>query len=128
MNLVIGGTCQNKCQVACELFHIEKKDIADGEVCEMDEIFYCKAINHFHLYIRRLIREGQDTEKLIQNILAQNPDILLISDEIGYGIVPMDAGLRKWRECTGRICCEAAAASEKVVRVIAGRAQTIKGE
>lgn len=128
MKLVIGGTCQNKCKVACELFHMEKADFADGEVCEMDEIFNCKGMNHFHLYIRRLIREEKDTGHLIQDILTRNPDIVLISDEIGYGIVPMDAGMRMWRECTGRICCEAAAASEKVVRVVAGLAQIIKGD
>ena len=34
--------------------------------------------------------------------------MILVTDEIGYGIVPMDPFLREVRETTGRICTELA--------------------
>lgn len=127
MDLVIGGACQNKRQAACAVFNLNMEDIADGSICGFHEIFRCRALSDFHLLIRRMLEEGKDTQNLIQEIIGKNPNIVIISDEIGYGIVPMDARLREWRERTGRICCEAAAASEHVVRVVAGIPQFIKG-
>ena len=39
-------------------------------------------------------------------------DVLLVSDEVGYGVVPMDAFDRAYREAVGRICTKLAAYSE----------------
>lgn len=128
MKLMIGGACQNKRQAACEVWNIELREIIDGASCGFDEIFCCRAVSDFHIFIRRMLAEGKNPAELISKLSAQNPDIMIISDEIGYGIVPMDKDLRAWRECTGRICCEIAACSEEVVRVTAGIPQVIKGE
>ena len=50
----------------------------------------------------------------------------MISDEIGNGIVPMDAFEREYREQTGRILIELAKEAEEVIRVICGIGQKIK--
>lgn len=65
---------------------------------------------------------------LFETLKYQNPDIILISNEIGYGIVPLDRFERDWREKTGRICCLAAQESRSVIRVLAGNPVYIKGE
>ena len=38
----------------------------------------------------------------------KNPDLVLISNELGYGVVPMDVFDRNYRETTGRVCTEIA--------------------
>ena len=58
--------------------------------------------------------------------LQKEPDCILISDEIGNGIVPIDAFERQYREKTGRILIEAAKKADKVVRVICGVRQILK--
>ena len=54
------------------------------------------------------------------------PNRILVTDEIGYGIVPMDLFERDYREQTGRVCCELAARAEQVWRVCCGLGQRIK--
>lgn len=136
MKLVIGGAWQGKTKEACRIFEIKEAELADGRTCKMEEIYHCKGIHHFHEYVKRLLRGEWKTpenaktdfpENLGEALALRNPDILIISDEIGYGIVPVDAFERLWREQTGRICCEIAARSSSVIRVTAGVGIAIKG-
>lgn len=50
----------------------------------------------------------------------------VVCNELGGGIVPMDAMERDWREATGRLCCDIAAQADRVYRVCCGIAQCIK--
>lgn len=52
--------------------------------------------------------------------MQENPDAFVTADEIGCGIVPMEAFERGYRETDGRICQRIAAYSEEVHRVICG--------
>ena len=63
---------------------------------------------------------------LEEELLRVNPDIVLISNELGYGVVPVDAFDRKYREAVGRICTRMAAAAKCVVRVTCGIGTVIK--
>ena len=55
------------------------------------------------------------------------PDIVIVTQEIGYGLVPIDAFERRYRELTGRICTVLAANSDQVDRVVCGIGVTIEG-
>ena len=81
---------------------------------------------HLHELIREQLREGKDPEEAIDTFTAKNPSCILICDEIGNGIVPMDAFEREYRERTGRILIRLAEQAEEVVRVICGIGQRIK--
>ena len=50
----------------------------------------------------------------------------LVSQEVGYGVVPMDAFDRKYREAVGRVCTDLASKSKKVIRVVCGIGTVIK--
>ena len=65
-------------------------------------------------------------ENEIFDFVEKYPDCVIISDEIGNGIVPLDAFEREYRERTGRILVELAARAEEVERVICGIGQKIK--
>lgn len=83
-------------------------------------------VNHLHRYIREQLRHGIDPEALIENFRKEHPDCILICDEIGNGIVPMEAEERTYRERTGRILERLAAQADEVVRVVCGIGQKIK--
>lgn len=52
---------------------------------------------------------------------------VVICDEVGCGVVPLDAGERAWRERAGRLGCLLAEEADAVVRVCCGIPQVIKG-
>ena len=49
-----------------------------------------------------------------------------VSDEVGYGVVPVDAFRRAYREAVGRTCTKLASFSRKVTRVVCGIGTVIK--
>lgn len=51
---------------------------------------------------------------------------VIICDEVGCGLVPMDAAQRQVREDTGRLCIALAAHAQTVVRVVCGVANVIR--
>ena len=103
---------------------------ADGRECEEADLFWCSGIHHFHAYIRRAMEEGkqeEELEELAGRLILRNPEAVVVTDEVGCGIVPLEPFERDWREQTGRICTRLAAASRKVYRVILGIGKEIKG-
>lgn len=67
-----------------------------------------------------------DFANLAEKIQERNPDLIVISNELGYGVVPIDAFDRKYRESTGRLCTQLAAKSRQVIRVVCGLGMVIK--
>lgn len=124
MRIIIGGAHQGQLDWAKS--HYNEINWIDGSTCQMNDVFLCDGIFDFHIYIRRFMECGEDTETLAKRIIENNPNIYIVSDEIGYGLVPVDAFERHYREQTGRICTELAAFSEAVIRVVMGIGQVIK--
>ena len=124
MIMIIGGAYQGKLAFAKKMY----PDItwADGAVCGEEELYSCGGICHFHHYIERMIKAGKPVNDLAEKLINGNPAVILVTDEIGYGIVPVDRMEREYREQTGRVCTELAAYSEKVYRVMCGIGQVIK--
>lgn len=122
--MIIGGAYQGKRRYADQMY----PDIKwiDGKMCEEQEIFVSGGIYHFHEYIAERLSEGADLSDFPRELYAKNPEIVIVTNEIGYGIVPVDAFQRKYRETTGRICTELAALSEEVHRVVCGIGTRIK--
>ncbi len=61
----------------------------------------------------------------VQNCPAQ---ILIVSNEVGHGIVPDNALARKFREAQGRLNISLAAQADLVVQVTAGLPLVLKGQ
>jgi len=124
MILVIGGAFQGKSAYAKEHFETEGSWI-EGEVCEFNEIFSCSGIEHFHQFVRRFLNE-EELDRLPEQLVQINPQIVIVTDELGYGVVPVEAGDRAWREKTGRLCTRLAANAGEVHRVVCGIGMVIK--
>lgn len=70
--------------------------------------------------------EGRCPEEEILLFLDSCQDCIIISDEVGNGIVPINAFEREYRERVGKILIQVAERAEEVERVICKIGQKIK--
>lgn len=141
MKLITGGAFQGKLAFAQKQYHCTDGWL-DGADCPLPQVQWenggdvklpgpCKGIYHFHEYIRRMLEQGclQDgtqAASFAESLYRENPELIIVTSELGCGIVPMDPFDRAFRETSGRICTCLAAKSEEVVRVICGIGTRIK--
>lgn len=125
MKLVIGGYAQGKLNYICKREQLTDYELADAALPEAGSektvIFY-----HFHLWVKEQLKEGKDPEAKLLAYMKQQKDLIIISDEIGNGIVPLDPFERMYRDRLGRILTELAGQAEEVIRVLCGLGQKIK--
>ena len=88
MILVTGGCSQGKTEYALEKFQISRDEVAVVCICPSPMIYTTKLLYHFHEYIRRLIKEEQELS--VEELLQKNQDLILVTNELGYGVVPVD--------------------------------------
>lgn len=74
-----------------------------GEITE-EELLKAAGVLGFQEYIRKALKAGEDLTGLAEKLAQQDPDVILVSEEVGYGIVPADAFERQYREAVGRVC------------------------
>ena len=123
VHLIIGGAFQGKLQYAETLY--SKICWYDGAECQPEqlekELTKIDGIAHFELLVRRWMEDGRETEELTGLLMNRRKGlVVLISDEIGYGLVPVDAFERKYREAHGRLMTDLAAQAQRVDRVVCG--------
>ena len=90
MIFVTGGCFQGKQQWVLQNCQVQPFRVADGAVCSMEAIKSAGVLDHFHLLVRRWMQAGKIPADETEKILSDNPDIVIITDEIGSGIVPLD--------------------------------------
>ena len=140
MELHIGGFAQGKLEyVKCRYNENQKTEKLFVKVIDCVDSHYKKMLletecdvlilNHLHLWVRDLLDEGMEEEKIQTTILSwikSNPDAIVICDELGNGIVPIKKQERVWREQTGRLMIELAKQAERVERILCGLGQRLK--
>ena len=124
MRIITGGAFQGKRAFAEKLY--PGVEWTDGGRCALDEIRTCRAVYGFHEFVKRWLKQGKSWEELASLILEENRDLILICDEIGCGLVPVDAFEREYRESTGRVMNALAEQAERVDRVVCGIGRRIK--
>ena len=118
MKLVIGGFSQGK------LEFVKREWLSVQEGMLMDHA--PEVLEQLHIFVRNSLLAGRCPEHEVAEYVALHPDCIIISDEIGNGIVPMDAFEREYRERCGRILVNLAKEADEVVRVVCGIGQKIK--
>lgn len=132
MKLVIGGYAQGKLNYILQKGDADRYTIWEAELPDEEQLKEkgdhgkTVIINHFHKWVKECMLRGGSPRNETEAFLARNPESILISDEIGNGIVPTDAFEREYREQTGRILVFLADQADEVVRVICGIGQRIK--
>jgi adenosylcobinamide kinase/adenosylcobinamide-phosphate guanylyltransferase len=65
----------------------------------------------------------------LMDILSNPPcDIIMVTNEVGMGIVPHNDMARQFRDLAGRVNQEAAALADNVILMVCGIPVTVKGE
>ena len=148
MKLVIGGVAQGKLDYVLEnmIEKTEKYDVYDcfflnHDTCDDKELYKdwpwdfvvddesILIIDKFHYFIRAVLEKNLPLQEYILKFMQfaeKNKDTIVIADEIGNGIVPLDAFEREYSEQTGRAEILLAKKADEVVRVICGIGQKIK--
>ena len=83
------------------------------------------------LWLSNVLLADMDVEKASDSFLAAviacPAQVIVVSNEVGHGIVPDNALARQFRNAQGRLNQKLAEESALVVQVIAGLPQTFKG-
>lgn len=125
MKMIIGGAFQGKTRYARKLY--PELVFCDGESCSLEELLQARGVIHFQRFVWRYLEENiPDGKNLAKEIIENNPALIIVCEEVGYGLVPTEPFEREYREYTGRVCTELAAYAERVDRVVCGIGVRIK--
>lgn len=129
MILIIGGAFQGKRKCSREVLGITSEEyeqgLADGYTDHIGQALHSRYIAAYHLFLRKAMEEGKDPHRYTCQVIDGNPRIVSM-DEVGYGIVPMEASDRVYREAVGRCGQILAEKADMVYRVICGIPVKIK--
>jgi adenosylcobinamide kinase/adenosylcobinamide-phosphate guanylyltransferase len=133
MILIIGGAHQGKEKIAREMLRVDEREFqaqsVDGESDDLtlnpESWPVAACVASYHTIIRRVIDAGGDPDAFTKRLIQAKPRVVIM-DEVGYGIVPVDRAERDYREAAGRAGQLLAAKADHVYRVICGIAQCIK--
>lgn len=119
MILVIGGMGQGKLAAVLRNTEYTEKDVTCTPGVGKP------VLNNLQKAVRSALAEGKTQEQILAELAGH---AVIISDEVGCGVVPVDRFEREWRETVGRICCMLAKDAEQVVRLFCGVPMVLKGE
>jgi len=121
-SLIIGGAYQGKLEFAKNKFNLKENDIVN---LENEKYNGQKCVYNLHCYIRNCIYSNISYDDTIEQIINKD-NIIIICNEIGCGIVPIDKMERLYRDVFGKICCDIAKSCNTVIRVYCGIGEIIK--
>lgn len=127
MVLITGGAYQGKKEYAMRKFGFSETEIADGSVCDKEEILNSKCITNYHIFVKRMLEENADIIAVTRALCTENENAVVIMNEIGCGIVPLEKKDRIWREMTGKCGCIIAENADTVIRISNSVPVVIKG-
>lgn len=142
MELYIGGSFQGKLQYVLDKKSWEESAELIREwavpACCADKNTDCFTLlhksnarvqNHFHNWVALAIQQEKSLEEItaaVKDFCDANPEAVIICDEVGSGIVPLEKDKRIYREYVGRVLCAAAEKAEHMERIFCGIGQVIK--
>jgi adenosyl cobinamide kinase/adenosyl cobinamide phosphate guanylyltransferase len=124
MELIIGGAYQGKLSWAKERFLLSDGDIFDLSLGFPEADFRC--FTHLEALTRRAAEDGLNAEEIHIRLSPHIREAIVISREIGCGIVPMDAADREWREVHGALLQRLAKEANGVTRIFCGIPEALK--
>lgn len=104
MELITGGKYQGKRKYALNTLRVSEDRIVEG----------------LNEKVRELLKEGKDPESYAKALLEEKPDAVIICDEVGCGVIPLEEKDREYRIAMGRLECFLSERAEHVYRVAAG--------
>jgi adenosylcobinamide kinase/adenosylcobinamide-phosphate guanylyltransferase len=125
-HLIIGGRYMGKTAYA-ESIYGPLAPFCDLGRVEIEDMRGARCAVNLHLCVRRLLERGVDALSCLTANIGLFREHVLIGDEIGAGIVPIDPFERSWRDDTGEFYQMLAKEADIVDRVWAGLPIRLKG-
>jgi adenosyl cobinamide kinase/adenosyl cobinamide phosphate guanylyltransferase len=124
MHFIFGGRGMGMLEYAKGL-------VADPAVCDLalggeESLAASNILVNAHLLVKRKVESGEDAVSYFRQILPVLYDKIVIGEEVGSGVVPIDPFEREWRDETGRVYQLLAAEAGDVTRLWAGIPQILK--
>ena len=92
----------------------------------------CILVDCLTLWLTNILLAGQDIDDAINELLltikACPGEIILISSEVGLGIVPENSIARRFRDLSGKLHQKLAMEAENVLLMVAGIPMVVKGK
>ena len=128
MELYIGGYAQGKLSYVLQKKGLSQEDVICGGdfVWKEEQLSEKKIFDDFELWVHREVERGEKVEEKVEQLLKTNPTIIVVSDEVGNGVVPVEPMEREYRERLGRILCTLAQRADRMERILCGMGQRIK--
>lgn len=127
MEVYTGGAFQGKLEYVLAGKGYSKETVLEGDgITPLTDTKGYKIINHFHEFIRNYADKPEEVNSFAEMLIRTRDDIIIITDQVGCGIVPLDRREREWRELHGRVMCRLASNAKHVERIICGTGQVIK--
>ena len=122
MRLIIGGAGQGKLDYALNKTGADPAAVALDPAQAADRPILAR--------LEAWVRANPAADHLaeMEKLLAVNPGIVILCDEVGCGVVPIAREERAWREAAGRLCCTLAQRADTVERIFCGIPMTLKGD
>ena len=127
MIFIFGGRCQGKLQYAKQLYG-ENLTVCDLKNCTINDAFSADIIINMQEAVKSLLTAKENPSAYFKENIEKFKDKIVIGDEIGCGIVPIDELEREWRDETGWVYQLLTQKAKRVDRVWAGIGQTLKNE
>ena len=91
----------------------------------------CILVDCLTLWLTNILLDGQDIDDAINELLltikACPGEIILVSSEVGLGIVPDNSIARQFRDLSGKLHQKLAMEAENVLLMVAGIPMVVKG-
>lgn len=144
MVLIIGGYAQGQLEYVRQRYEVTDRQVLsaclpdtarDQEESQNTQTEQPIVIQDFNVWLRaEILAAEKDSETLIfeqlqrklEDLLRRYPNVILISDEVGNGLIPMAREERILRDLIGRTQVYLAGQADEVIRVICGIGQQIK--
>lgn len=114
MILIVGGLASGKRDYVKTAFGFSDGDMADGILDGCPVLYNLQDL---------VFKSPGDSDSLLPALLEKK---VVICNEVGSGVVPVDKTERAAREATGRLCVSLAERAEKVIRICCGIPMIIK--
>lgn len=125
-HLIIGGRWMGK-RAWAEAVWGPLSPVCDLALAELEDVGEARMVVGLHEGARVLMQRGEDPVATFMGRMGALRGRVLIGDEVGGGVIPMDPSERAWRDAVGLLYQALAREADIVDRVWAGLPHRLKG-
>ncbi len=119
------GVGWETCEVEIDLSEAIKKEYKDLDIILVDCI--TAWVTNLLMAEKTFNEILEKTDELTEAVKNSEIPVIMVSNEVGYGIVPVNSLARKFRDIAGLVNQKIAESSDNVILTVAGIPTTLKG-